>query len=926
MYNLSQIISIPAHAHDVSLTRLPLSTRLANVLFNLGYQWLGDLHGKNYRHIFQAKNCGIASIEELMKLVRRLSFDELQYLNEDKARELLSSLSQSIAIPAHAHDVALSRLPLSVSLDQVLQDLGYQTLGDLDGKTYRHISNGKNCGVTVLGEVQNLVERLSSAGLASLTEEIPPVRPGDLPEQTISIPAHAHRMLLSRLPLSTRLWKVLTRLDCWSLGDLHGKNYQQISAHRHCGSKTVAELERIIGQVSAGESPQIIVSPEPARVIRPVSPSEPPARIGSIELQSFSGVLSVPPHAWDWPLAQLPLTARLANVLERWECQRLSDLHGKTLAELWQRRNCGRHSLTELHQLLQQIAAGEYDQFMESAYDPDLGRFILRLDERIESLPPRKREILISRLGGEGQAPVSLGELGQQRGLTRERIRQLEVVTMEHLRRSGGPAQASVLSQLAKRCEAGVCPLTSDLLAHWLGATVTECRYALPFYLRLFGELNAQLPVWVEGRRPGATDAVVKAIARRVRNCMSEEPASLPLSTVFARLRALDSFNQASPQAFLTALRIDASLQVEFPHPEQPMLAPVKLDRKRKLNTREWAQLILAEAGRAMRPEELVAAAQQKFGAEFEPASVSYLEVHLPASEGFYLLGTRLVGLRQHIQLPETLWSQAKNELYDFLQQRKCATSVREAFGELAGDWTRQTNAHELACVLREDERFIEERYFHFALAEWDQEERVALRARVTEVLAQVGHPLSLGELAPQVQRFLASATLPALREALPDHPEVCHYGHEYYGLKVWGKRAYAFLVKEAGYVSDLMAGTEPPLTFADLCRLMKISPHGKLAGQLWQTVHALPRMRCRPDQQAPETLLWHRIWKFEYLLCLILEKAGKPLPFDRIQAKLIAGLKPDAQVPTDLAQRLQQSRLFVCDRQGRYGLAARPA
>ena len=180
-------------------------------------------------------------------------------------------------------------------------------------------------------------------------------------------------------------------------------------------------------------------------------------------------------------------------------------------------------------------------------------------------------------------------------------------------------------------------------------------------------------------------------------------------------------------------------------------------------------------------------------------------------------------------------------------------------------------------------------------------------------------------KLAPQVQRLLTTNTMPELREALPDHPEVCHYGHGYYGLKVWEeKRAYAFLVKEAAFVSDLVAGTEPPLTFAELCRLMKISPDGNLAERLWQTVHSLPRMRCRPDQPAPETLLWHRIWKFEYLLCAMLEKAGKPLLFARIQAKLNAGLKRDAPVPTDLARRLQQSRLFVCDDQGRYTLAAR--
>ena len=52
--------------------------------------------------------------------------------------------------------------------------------------------------------------------------------------------------------------------------------------------------------------------------------------------------------------------------------------------------------------------------------------------------PERSQQILIRRFGLFGQPPQGLAEVSEHFGLTRERIRQLELQTLNTLRRTAG--------------------------------------------------------------------------------------------------------------------------------------------------------------------------------------------------------------------------------------------------------------------------------------------------------------------------------------------------------------------------------------------------------------------------------------------------------------------------------------------------------
>ena len=779
MVDPNQVVSIPDHLWHVPLAQMPLSVRLWHVLERLNCQLLGDLQGKSYRQIGEMKHCGEASLTELKKMVRRLSFDNLEYLAEDNARVILSNLSDTISIPAQALAVPLAQLPLSIQLDHILQNLGYETLGDLDGITYRHISNAKNCGVIYLGELQAVVRQLSADELPYLPSANQPVQPNEedsLPtvekpaSQTISIPAQARSVPLAQLQLSARLEQALTSLGYQSLGDLHGKDYQEIRDSKHCGPKTLAELEQLVQRINAAALEPHDVQPQ---------------------LQPLADSLRVPSHALDWAVSHLPLSARLASVLEEWGCRSLGDLHDRSLAELLARQSCGARVLSELQDLLQQVATGRLDRLFENSRELKVAPLFTSLNDALETLPSRDREALLLRYGGDGQLPpLTLEALGQRYGVTREYFRVLMKETLRRLRRRGGLSVDTTLSQMAERCYAGVFPLTAELLAYWLGDDPEAARFSLPFYVRLFGALEADLPVWVSRTTAAPLKPEAEELIGQVLTLLCQQAAPLPFSAVLEKLQTLEAFSQLSADEFLAALQhgypdLTPDLEMDFSQPEQPTLNVARLT--------------------------------------------------------------------------------AQN---------------------------------------------------------WIQE---SLRAQLPETLAQFGRPISLKELIQPQSSHFGAVTEKELREALRQHPEVRRYGHGYFGLKVWDDEAAALLVNEAPYVSQVLAGAEPPITFADLCRMMKVfkqGPQGTLADELWQTVQSLPGMKCRPDEQAPETRLWHRKWRLEYLLCLILEKMEKPLSLKKIEAQLNARLKD--QAPADLKQRLRQSRLFVCDWQGCYTLASR--
>lgn len=65
----------------------------------------------------------------------------------------------------------------------------------------------------------------------------------------------------------------------------------------------------------------------------------------------------------------------------------------------------------------------------------DMQRAEEQMRAALLELAPMERDILRQRFGLDGQEPRTLAEIGEQYSLSRERIRQLQVLALEHMRR-----------------------------------------------------------------------------------------------------------------------------------------------------------------------------------------------------------------------------------------------------------------------------------------------------------------------------------------------------------------------------------------------------------------------------------------------------------------------------------------------------------
>jgi RNA polymerase primary sigma factor/RNA polymerase nonessential primary-like sigma factor len=56
--------------------------------------------------------------------------------------------------------------------------------------------------------------------------------------------------------------------------------------------------------------------------------------------------------------------------------------------------------------------------------------------EWVQELPEKEQTVIVSRFGLDGSEAKTLEEIGRELGLTRERVRQIEMAALAHLRRT----------------------------------------------------------------------------------------------------------------------------------------------------------------------------------------------------------------------------------------------------------------------------------------------------------------------------------------------------------------------------------------------------------------------------------------------------------------------------------------------------------
>jgi hypothetical protein len=298
------------------------------------------------------------------------------------------------------------------------------------------------------------------------TFALPPGNPPDY----ISIPEHLKSTPVDGLALPGRLRYLLRYTRIRLLGDLDGKRLSDFEGYPRCGDWTLRALRCMIlhpEDLSMLRVRGRDCRPEPAievaRAIHGLSPQD------------------------------LPVSVRLEGVLRGLGIERLGQLHGLLVRMLLDRPNCGQKTLAELKTLLRRAEAGEFtlaDQQLETSTPADLLGLV---DDLINRLPDRDRQVLLLRFGADGDASKSARRIGIQYGLTRSAIHLAVARSLGRIHRQGSAKLRSLLTHILDpcRCEA---PLSPALLATWIDRT-RPLRYSLQFYVRVITKLRPELGV-----------------------------------------------------------------------------------------------------------------------------------------------------------------------------------------------------------------------------------------------------------------------------------------------------------------------------------------------------------------------------------------------------------------------------------------------
>lgn len=151
----------------------------------------------------------------------------------------------------------------------------------------------------------------------------------------------------------------------------------------------------------------------------------------------------------EWLLAchldQIDLSVRVANVFRREEVQTVGDIRRFKLTDLLRMQNFGRKSIETLagsllsafHEYKDNtgILLSDFGTKAEHFTDYDIAKTPLHehFVRTLGDLPDNAKRILLGRFGFDGNTPLTLQQLGEVFGITRERIRQIEKKYLERL-------------------------------------------------------------------------------------------------------------------------------------------------------------------------------------------------------------------------------------------------------------------------------------------------------------------------------------------------------------------------------------------------------------------------------------------------------------------------------------------------------------
>jgi uncharacterized tellurite resistance protein B-like protein len=300
--------------------------------------------------------------------------------------------------------------------------------------------------------------------------------PQEPPDERIIIPEEAREQTISIFGISVRLRHIFEYKKFSKLGDIHDISYAEFGKFRNCGKTTVTELRELVRKIQS---------------VPPIGHADGISQEYSAPFVARVGNrLVVPATVQDFKFCDLPVSVRLGNILETRKAIRLGDLNGVSISELMIIKNCGKTTISEIVNLIEESVDGEFKTITDTnvIWSPsDLASF---LDKLISELSAREVEILDLRLSGDKNQKLTLEDVAAKFKLTRERIRQIIIKITAQLRKAGSLKLNAYLLHIGKVCRETFCPLTPELFEQWLGEKACLFRFSPSFYARLLCELN----------------------------------------------------------------------------------------------------------------------------------------------------------------------------------------------------------------------------------------------------------------------------------------------------------------------------------------------------------------------------------------------------------------------------------------------------
>jgi hypothetical protein len=619
--------------------------------------------------------------------------------------------------------------------------------------------------------------------------------------------------------------------------------------------------------------------------------------------------------AQDLCLTDLPLSARLENVLDGLRFKVLGDLNGVEVKRLTNSGNCGRKSISELLAIIRRADAGEFLVTGTQSISAALHDVASLIDTGLDQLSERDRTIFENRLSGKDGSPKTLEEVAIAFHITRERVRQIVKVVMRKLRRGGGPKLSRALQVITQECVQRVCPLTPQLFSQWLDKTASGLKHEPVFYVRVLDTMEQSIPAWPPGyTREAADDPNTGPIQDTIEEWMRLTGTHAKASEAYAYLITKPSLKKIAANTFIGALRISKRILVDFPEPDQPQL------RLRRLHIHHFARSVLAESATPLTPEEIVERAKARYGENAIITLSRDTATQLSPELGFFLLGPRSFGLRQHFQTAQEFWPKLRNSFAALLRQQNHPISTIEAVGHSFAQDFPASNSYEMAQIIREDQRFTDLGRRLFGLAEWGIQERQYIKDLLPRVFKEAQRALTIEQTLDRLTR-LRSVSPYSITNHLQKHPEIRSFGFGYYGLKDWADAERRVILTDRIAVERAVRRAPQPVSFEQLCGVFAVPVEGEQADLLWKSCAGSLKLRRAPDAQKPETLLLHKSVSLEQCLASISRTLQRPAPAYELQWELTSkyGELFSSIHLGEIEQRLGQSQWFLRNAAGQF-------